>query len=167
MKQIHKIKRRPSRQIFVGNVAIGGDAPISVQSMTNTDTCDVDSTISQIISLKDAGADMVRVSIPTMDAAEAFKKIKKSVNIPLITDIHFDYKIALKVAEYGADCLRINPGNIGKEDRIRVVVASAKDHGIPIRVGVMLARLKRIYKKNIQSPLQKQWLNLLLGMSIF
>ena len=77
--------------------------------MTNTDTCDVDSTISQIISLKDAGADMVRVSIPTMDAAEAFKKIKKSVNIPLITDIHFDYKIALKVAEYGADCLRINP----------------------------------------------------------
>ena len=99
MKQLHKIKRR-FRQIFVGDVAIGGDAPISVQSMTNTDTCDVDSTISQINSLKEAGADMVRVSIPTMEAAEAFQKIKKSVNLPLITDIHFDYKIALKVAEY-------------------------------------------------------------------
>ena len=152
MKQIHKIKRRPSRQIFVGNVAIGGDAPISVQSMTNTDTCDVDSTISQIVSLEDAGADMVRVSIPTMDAAEAFKKIKKSVNIPLITDIHFDYKIALKVAEYGADCLRINPGNIGKVDRIREVVASAKDHGIPIRVGVNAGSLEKDLQKKYTEP---------------
>ncbi len=129
MKQIHKINRRVSRQIFVGDVAIGGTAPISVQSMTNTDTCDVNSTVSQILSLEKAGADLVRVSIPTMEAAEAFKKIKKNVNIPLITDIHFDYKIALKVAKYGADCLRINPGNIGKEDRIREVVASAKDNG--------------------------------------
>jgi len=167
MKQIHKIKRRFSRQIFVGDVAIGGDAPISVQSMTNTDTCDVDSTISQINSLKEAGADMVRVSIPTMEAAEAFKIIKKSVNLPLITDIHFDYKIALKVAEYGSDCLRINPGNIGKEDRVREVVASAKANGIPIRVGVMQGHLRRIYKRNIQNQRLKQWLNLLLGILIF
>ena len=129
MKQAHKIKRRVSKKIFVGNVAIGGDAPITVQSMTNTDTCDVDSTVSQILSLEKAGADLVRVSIPTMDAAEAFKKIKKRVNIPLITDIHFDYKIALKVAGYGADCLRINPGNIGKEDRIREVVAAGVNAG--------------------------------------
>ena len=136
MKQVHKIKRRISSQIFVGDVAIGGGAPISVQSMTNTNTCDIESTILQIESLEKAGADIVRVSIPTMDAAEAFKEIKKRANIPLITDIHFDYKIALKVAEYGADCLRINPGNIGKEDRIREVVASAKDHNIPIRIGV-------------------------------
>ena len=147
MKQVHKIKRRISSQIFVGDVAIGGGAPISVQSMTNTNTCDIDSTILQIESLEKAGADIVRVSIPTMDAAEAFKEIKKRANIPLITDIHFDYKIALKVAEYGADCLRINPGNIGKEDRVREVVASAKDHNIPIRIGVNAGSLEKDLQK--------------------
>ncbi|HIL45037.1 MAG TPA: 4-hydroxy-3-methylbut-2-en-1-yl diphosphate synthase, partial [Candidatus Thioglobus sp.] len=152
MKQIHKINRRVSRQIFVGDVAIGGTAPISVQSMTNTDTCDVNSTVSQILSLEKAGADLVRVSIPTMEAAEAFKKIKKNVNIPLITDIHFDYKIALKVAKYGADCLRINPGNIGKEDRIREVVASAKDNGIPIRIGVNAGSLEKDLQKKYTEP---------------
>ena len=152
MKQIHKIKRRVSKKIFVGNVAVGGDAPITVQSMTNTDTCDVDSTVSQILSLEKAGADLVRVSIPTMDAAEAFKKIKKRVNIPLITDIHFDYKIALKVAGYGADCLRINPGNIGKEDRIREVVAAAKDNGIPIRIGVNAGSLEKDLQKKYTEP---------------
>ncbi|MDB9866071.1 flavodoxin-dependent (E)-4-hydroxy-3-methylbut-2-enyl-diphosphate synthase [Candidatus Thioglobus sp.] len=152
MKQAHKIKRRVSKKIFVGNVAIGGDAPITVQSMTNTDTCDVDSTVSQILSLEKAGADLVRVSIPTMDAAEAFKKIKTHVNIPLITDIHFDYKIALKVAGYGADCLRINPGNIGKEDRIREVVAAAKDNGIPIRIGVNAGSLEKDLQKKYTEP---------------
>ena len=152
MKQAHKIKRRVSKKIFVGNVAIGGDAPITVQSMTNTDTCDVDSTVSQILSLEKAGADLVRVSIPTMDAAEAFKKIKTRVNIPLITDIHFDYKIALKVAGYGADCLRINPGNIGKEDRIRDVVAAAKDNGIPIRIGVNAGSLEKDLQKKYTEP---------------
>ena len=152
MKQVHKIKRRVSRKIFVGNVAVGGDAPITVQSMTNTDTCDVDSTVSQILSLENAGADLVRVSIPTMDAAEAFKEIKKRVNIPLITDIHFDYKIALKVAGYGADCLRINPGNIGKEDRIREVVAAAKDNGIPIRIGVNAGSLEKDLQKKYTEP---------------
>ncbi|MDB9864542.1 flavodoxin-dependent (E)-4-hydroxy-3-methylbut-2-enyl-diphosphate synthase [Candidatus Thioglobus sp.] len=152
MKQAHKIKRRVSKKIFVGNVAIGGDAPITVQSMTNTDTCDVDSTVSQILSLEKAGADLIRVSIPTMDAAETFKKIKTRVNIPLITDIHFDYKIALKVAGYGADCLRINPGNIGKEDRIREVVAAAKDNGIPIRIGVNAGSLEKDLQKKYTEP---------------
>ena len=152
MKQVHKIKRRVSKKIFVGNVAVGGDAPITVQSMTNTDTCDVDSTVSQILSLEKAGADFVRVSIPTMDAAEAFKKIKTRVNIPLITDIHFDYKIALKVAGYGADCLRINPGNIGKEDRIKEVVAAAKDNGIPIRIGVNAGSLEKDLQKKYTEP---------------
>jgi len=152
MKQVHKIKRRISNQIFVGDVAIGGGAPISVQSMTNTNTCDIDSTVLQIESLENAGADLVRVSIPTMDAAEAFKKIKQRANIPLITDIHFDYKIALKVAEYGADCLRINPGNIGKEDRVREVVASAKDHNIPIRIGVNAGSLEKDLQKKYTEP---------------
>ena len=152
MKQVHKIKRRISNQIFVGDVAIGGGAPISVQSMTNTNTCDVESTVLQIESLEKAGADLVRVSIPTMDAAKAFKKIKQRANIPLITDIHFDYKIALKVAEYGADCLRINPGNIGKEDRVREVVASAKDHNIPIRIGVNAGSLEKDLQKKYTEP---------------
>ena len=152
MKPIHTITRRKSRQIFVGDVAIGGDAPIAVQSMTNTDTCDVDATLAQIQSIADAGADLVRVSVPTMEAAEAFKAIKRQANIPLITDIHFDYKIALKVAEYGADCLRINPGNIGREDRVREVVASAKDHGIPIRIGVNAGSLEKDLQKKYTEP---------------
>jgi len=152
MKQVYKIKRRVSNQIFVGDVAIGGGAPISVQSMTNTDTCDVESTVLQIESLEKAGADLVRVSIPTMDAAEAFKEIKHRTNIPLITDIHFDYRIALKVAEYGADCLRINPGNIGKEDRVREVVASAKEHNIPIRIGVNAGSLEKDLQKKYTEP---------------
>ena len=152
MKQVHKIKRRISSQIFVGDVAIGGGAPISVQSMTNTNTCDIESTVLQIESLEKAGADLVRVSIPTMDAAEAFKEIKKRANIPLITDIHFDYRIALKVAEYGADCLRINPGNIGKEDRVREVVASAKDQNIPIRIGVNAGSLEKDLQKKYTEP---------------
>ena len=152
MKQVHKIKRRVSNKIFVGDVAIGGGAPISVQSMTNTDTCDVESTILQIESLEKAGADLVRVSIPTMDAAEAFKEIKHRTNIPLITDIHFDYRIALKVAEYGADCLRINPGNIGKEERVKEVVASAKEHNIPIRIGVNAGSLEKDLQKKYTEP---------------
>jgi (E)-4-hydroxy-3-methylbut-2-enyl-diphosphate synthase len=152
MKPVHTITRRKSRQIFVGDVAIGGDAPIAVQSMTNTDTCDIDATLAQIQSIADAGADLVRVSVPTMEAAEAFREIKKQARVPLITDIHFDYKIALKVAEYGADCLRINPGNIGREDRVREVVASAKDHNIPIRIGVNAGSLEKDLQKKYTEP---------------
>src|SRR5699024_8797512 len=141
-------KRRESLQIKVGNVAIGGDAPIAVQSMTNTRTTDVDATVNQIEALKRAGADLVRVSIPTMDAAEAFKYIRQRVELPLVADIHFDYRIALKVAEYGVDCLRINPGNIGKEDRIRAVVDCARDKNIPIRIGVNAGSLERDILEN-------------------
>ena len=130
------IKRRISKQIMVGNVPVGGDAPITVQTMTNTRTTDVAATVAQIKSVERVGADMVRVSVPTMEAAEAFRLIKQQVSIPVIADIHFDFRIALKVAEYGADCLRINPGNIGKEDRVRAVVDCARDLGIPIRIGV-------------------------------
>ncbi|MCC5851893.1 MAG: flavodoxin-dependent (E)-4-hydroxy-3-methylbut-2-enyl-diphosphate synthase [Alkalimonas sp.] len=130
------IQRRKSRQIKVGTVLVGGDAPISVQSMTNTKTTDVDATVAQIKAIATAGADIVRVSVPTMEAAEAFRLIKQQSPVPLVADIHFDYRIALKVAEYGVDCLRINPGNIGREDRIRAVVNCARDHQIPIRIGV-------------------------------
>ncbi|WP_423187420.1 flavodoxin-dependent (E)-4-hydroxy-3-methylbut-2-enyl-diphosphate synthase [Alishewanella sp. d11] len=130
------IKRRKCTQIKVGNVLVGGDAPIAVQSMTNTLTTDVAATVAQINAIAAAGADIVRVSVPTMDAAEAFKLIKQQSPVPLVADIHFDYRIALKVAEYGVDCLRINPGNIGREDRIRAVVDAAKDYNIPIRIGV-------------------------------
>lgn len=146
------IKRRLSKQIHVGSVAVGGDAPISVQSMTNTRTTDVAATVGQIQRLQDAGADIVRVSVPTMDAAEAFREIKKQVSVPLVTDIHFDYRIALKVAEYGADCLRINPGNIGHEGRIKSVVESARDHNIPIRIGVNGGSLEKDIQEKYGEP---------------
>ncbi len=148
----HNIVRRQSRQIMVGNVAIGGDAPIAVQSMTNTETCDVAATVAQISALEKAGADLVRVSVPTMEAAEAFGKIKLQANLPLIADIHFDYKIALRVAELGVDCLRINPGNIGREDRVRAVIESARDHGIPIRIGVNAGSLEKDLQKKYGEP---------------
>lgn len=146
------IKRRKSRQIMVGNVPVGGDAPISVQSMTNTETCDVEATLGQINALATAGADIVRVSVPSMEAAEAFKLIKAQSPVPLVADIHFDYKIALKVAEYGVDCLRINPGNIGREDRVRAVVDAARDKGIPIRIGVNAGSLEKDLQKKYGEP---------------
>ena len=152
IQDLNNIKRRQSLQVKVGDVLVGGDAPISVQSMTNTNTCDVDATVNQIRSLEKAGVDIVRVSVPTMEAAEAFGKIKQQVNVPLITDIHFDYKIALQVAELGADCLRINPGNIGKEDRIKEVVNAARDRDIPIRVGVNAGSLEKDIQKKYGEP---------------
>lgn len=147
-QMVSPIKRRISKQIQVGSVAVGGNAPISVQSMTNTETTDVAATVGQIKQLEAAGADIVRVSVPSMDAAEAFGKIRQQVNVPLVADIHFDYKIALRVADLGVDCLRINPGNIGKEDRIRAVVQKAADLNIPIRIGVNAGSLeKRLLRK--------------------
>ncbi len=143
MNHANWTKRRISRKIQVGNVAVGGDAPISVQSMTNTDTCDVSATVAQIRALAAVGADIVRVSVPTMDAAEAFKLIKQQVNLPLIADIHFNYKIALKVANYGVDCLRINPGNIGNFAKVREVVDASRDKNIPIRIGVNAGSLEK------------------------
>ncbi|CAA0100471.1 4-hydroxy-3-methylbut-2-en-1-yl diphosphate synthase (flavodoxin) [BD1-7 clade bacterium] len=152
MKFQATIARRKSRQIMVGDVPVGGDAPISVQSMTNTETCDVDATVAQIQRLEDAGADIVRVSVPSMEAAEAFGEIKKRANVPLIADIHFDYKIALRVAELGVDCLRINPGNIGKEDRIKAVIDAAKANDIPIRIGVNAGSLEKDLQKKYGEP---------------
>lgn len=146
------IVRRKSRKIWVGNVPVGGDAPIAVQTMTNTETCDVDATVAQIKQVQDAGADIVRVSVPTMDAAEAFGKIRKQVDIPLVADIHFDYKIALRVAELGVDCLRINPGNIGREDRVKAVVDAARHYGIPIRIGVNAGSLEKDLQKKYGEP---------------
>ncbi len=152
MQHESPIVRRKSRQIMVGDVPVGGDAPIAVQSMTNTETCDVDATVAQVNALAHAGADIVRVSVPSMDAAEAFGKIRKQVNVPLVADIHFDYKIALAVAEYGVDCLRINPGNIGREDRVRAVVDCARDKNIPIRIGVNAGSLEKDLQRKYGEP---------------
>jgi len=152
MRSEFTIRRRVSRQIHVGSVAVGGDAPISVQSMTNTETCDVAATVQQIEALEKAGADIVRVSVPTLEAAEAFGQIRQAVNVPLVADIHFDYRIALRVAELGVDCLRINPGNIGREDRVKAVVSSARDKGIPIRIGVNAGSLEKDLQKKYGEP---------------
>lgn len=146
------IVRRISRQIHVGKVAVGGDAPISVQSMTNTETCDVAATVAQIRALEEAGADIVRVSVPSMDAAEAFSRIRAQVEVPLVADIHFDHRIALKVAEYGVDCLRINPGNIGRDDKVREVIDCARDKGIPIRIGVNAGSLGKDLQRKYGEP---------------
>lgn len=147
------LKRRKSTRIYIRNIPIGDNAPITVQSMTKTKTTNVQDTIKQINLLEKVGADFVRISIPTMEAAEAFKSIKKKVNIPLIADIHFDYRIALKMAEYGIDCLRINPGNIGNKHRIKQVVDCAKDKNIPIRIGVNSGSIeKNILEKHNGKP---------------
>jgi (E)-4-hydroxy-3-methylbut-2-enyl-diphosphate synthase len=152
MKLESPIKRRISRQIFVGNVPVGGDAPISVQSMTNTDTCNVEATVAQVRAIADAGADIVRISVPTMEAAEAFRQIRARVSVPLVADIHFDHRIALKVAEYGVDCLRINPGNIGRDSKVRAVIDSARDKGIPIRIGVNAGSLGKDLQRKYGEP---------------
>ncbi|MDD1792718.1 flavodoxin-dependent (E)-4-hydroxy-3-methylbut-2-enyl-diphosphate synthase [Enterovibrio makurazakiensis] len=146
------IKRRQSTRIYVGNVPIGDGAPIAVQSMTNTRTTDVAATVAQINALEKVGADIVRVSVPTMEAADAFKLIREQTNLPLVADIHFDYRIALRVAEFGVDCLRINPGNIGNEQRIRSVVDAARDKNIPIRIGVNGGSLEREIQEKYGEP---------------
>lgn len=146
------IKRRKSRQIMVGKVPVGGGAPISVQSMTNTETTDIAATVAQIKRMEAAGADIVRVSVPSMEAAEAFGEIRKQVIAPLVADIHFDYKIALRVADLGVDCLRINPGNIGRDDRIRAVVDKAKEKNIPIRIGVNAGSIGKDLLRKYNEP---------------
>ncbi|ROS05167.1 4-hydroxy-3-methylbut-2-en-1-yl diphosphate synthase [Sinobacterium caligoides] len=152
MKFESPIKRRKSRQIMVGDVAVGGDAPISIQSMTNTETCDVEATVRQVRQLEDAGADIVRISVPSMEAAEAFGKIRQQSKVPLVADIHFDHKIALRVAELGVDCLRINPGNIGRDAKVREVVECARDRNIPIRIGVNAGSLERELLRKYKEP---------------
>ena len=133
----HQIVRKKTRKILIGDVPVGGDAPISVQSMTNTPTSDSESTINQIKQLSEAGADIVRVSVPDQEAADSFKIIKENSPVPLVADIHFDYTMALEAIKGGADCIRINPGNIGKEQKIREVISAAKDTNTPIRVGTV------------------------------
>lgn len=129
-------ERKQTRKIRVGSLYIGGDAPITMQSMTNTDTRDIRSTVAQIKRLEEAGCDIVRVAVPDAEAAEAVGAIKKAINIPLVVDIHFDHRLALRCMENGADKVRLNPGNIGGTDRVRKVVAMAAARGIPIRIGV-------------------------------
>ena len=124
------IERRKSRQIMVGKVPVGGDAPIAVQSMTNTVTHDVAATIEQIRGFEIAGADIVRVSVPDPESAEAMKEICHEVNVPIVADIHFHYKRGIEAAQNGAACLRINPGNIGGQHRVKEVVAAARDNGL-------------------------------------
>ena len=137
------IQRRKSRQIFVGKVPVGGDAPIAVQTMTNTLTTDVAATVQQILMAEEAGADIVRVSCPDEDSTKALKSIIQQVNVPIVADIHFHYKRAIEAAEAGAACLRINPGNIGSADRVREVVKAARDHNCSMRIGVNAGSLEK------------------------
>jgi (E)-4-hydroxy-3-methylbut-2-enyl-diphosphate synthase len=137
------IERRVSRKIRVGTVEVGGDAPITVQSMTNTLTSDAGATIDQIRQLEEAGADIVRVSCPDEDSTAAFATIAKAAKVPLVADIHFHYRRGIEAAKAGAACLRINPGNIGSPDRVREVIQAAKDHGCSIRIGVNAGSLER------------------------
>ena len=137
------IQRKKTRQIAIGNVKIGGGAPISVQSMTNTKTTDTKATVAQIKALEAAGCDIVRLAVPDMAAAENIANIKRQVDVPLVADIHFDYRLALKAIEQGIDALRINPGNIGDEARVKAVVEAAKMKRIPIRIGVNAGSLDK------------------------
>jgi len=134
--------RRKTKEVKVGNVKIGSNNPIAIQSMTTTDTTNIKATIDQIHELEEIGCEIVRVSAPTMEAANALREIKENINIPLVADIHYDYRIALEAAKY-ADKLRINPGNIGREDRVKAVVNAAKEYNLPIRIGVNLGSLER------------------------
>ena len=143
MNSESQIIRRKTRKILIGNVPVGGDSPISIQSMTNTLTSDAESTVKQIEHLSEAGADIVRVSVPDQEAADAFKVIKSKSPVPLVADIHFDYMMALEAIKGGADCIRINPGNIGKEEKIKEVISAAKDTNTPIRVGINAGSLER------------------------
>ncbi|NTV90383.1 MAG: flavodoxin-dependent (E)-4-hydroxy-3-methylbut-2-enyl-diphosphate synthase [Clostridiales bacterium] len=131
-----RINRKPTKKVRVGGIFIGGDAPVSVQSMTNTDPRDIEATVGQILKLQEAGCDLVRLAVPDMQAAEAFGAIRKRVGLPLAADIHFDYRLALECIKNGADKVRINPGNIGDAERVRKVVTAAKERDIPIRIGV-------------------------------
>jgi (E)-4-hydroxy-3-methylbut-2-enyl-diphosphate synthase len=137
------IYRRKSRQIMVGNVPVGGDAPISVQTMTNTLTTDVKGTLAQVIAAADAGADIVRVSVPDEASAQAMKEICRESPVPIVADIHFHYRRGIEAAEAGAACLRINPGNIGSEERVREVIKAARDHGCSMRIGVNAGSLEK------------------------
>ncbi len=152
VRAYRQIYRRKSRQIFVGKVPVGGDAPITVQSMTNTPTPDVKATVAQIHALEKAGADIVRVSCPDEASTAALKDIIAQVSVPIVADIHFHYKRAIEAAKAGAACLRINPGNIGSDERVREVVQAAKDHNCSIRIGVNAGSLERELLEQFGEP---------------
>jgi (E)-4-hydroxy-3-methylbut-2-enyl-diphosphate synthase len=143
---------RNSRQIELGGLKVGGGAPVTVQSMTKTDTRDIAATVAQIKSLEKAGCDIVRIAVPDMDAAKSLGEIKKQTNIPIVSDIHFDYKLALEAVNQGVDGMRINPGNIGAKYRIKAVVDAVKERGIPIRIGVNSGSLEKDILKKYGSP---------------
>ena len=147
-----KINRKKTREIKVGKISVGGNSQISVQSMTNTLTTDIKATINQIHSLEEAGADIVRVSCPDEDSTKALKNIIKEVKVPIVADIHFHYKRAIEAAEMGASCLRINPGNIGTNDRILEVVKAAKDNNCSIRIGVNAGSLDKNLLEKYKEP---------------
>ena len=135
--------RTKAKVIRIGDRCIGGDYPIAIQSMCNTKTEDVKATVAQILALEAAGCEIIRVAVPTMEAAESLKTIKRQIHIPLVADIHFDYRLVIAAMECGADKIRINPGNIGSTERVRAVVDAAKERGIPIRVGVNSGSLEK------------------------
>ena len=147
-----KINRKKTKEIKVGKISVGGNAPISVQSMTNTLTTDVKATITQIKSLEEAGADIVRVSCPDEDSTKALKNIIKGVNTPIVADIHFHYKRAIEAAKMGASCLRINPGNIGTKERVLEVIKAAKDNNCSIRIGVNAGSLDKNLLEKYKEP---------------
>ena len=146
------IRRKVTKEIKVGNVIVGGNAPISVQSMTNTLTTDIKATINQIVSLQDAGADIVRVSCPDKESTKALKDIIKEISVPIVADIHFHYKRAIEAAEMGADCLRINPGNIGDKTRVKDVIKAAKNNNCSIRIGVNAGSLDKNLLEKYKEP---------------
>ena len=146
------INRRKTKVVNLGNIKVGGDNPISVQSMTNTLTTDIKATINQINEIQNEGADLVRVSCPDQSSTKALKEIIKNVNVPVIADIHFHYKRAIEAAESGASCLRINPGNIGNKNNIKEVVKAAKDNDCSIRVGVNAGSLEKDILEKFKEP---------------
>ena len=146
------IYRRKSRQINVGNVPVGGDAPIAVQTMTNTLTTDIKSTIQQVVAASEAGADLVRVSVPDIESSKALKEIVKESPVPIVADIHFHYKRGIEAAEAGAACLRINPGNIGSEERVKEVIRAAKDNNCSMRIGVNAGSLEKNLLEKYAEP---------------
>jgi len=152
IRPFRDIKRRKTKKIRVGKVEVGGDAPISVQSMTNTLTTNIQDTVKQIKKLEDAGADIVRVSCPDKESSSSLKQIIKQVNVPIVADIHFHYKRAIEAAAAGAHCLRINPGNIGSKEKVREILKAAKDNGCSIRIGVNAGSLEKSLLEKYKEP---------------
>lgn len=145
--------RRKTKKLKIGNTYIGGDSPIAIQSMTNTDTCDKEATLAQILELQRAGCDIVRITVPTLEAAQTIPYLKENgVSIPIVADIHFDYRIALRCAELGVDKIRINPGNIGSEDKVKAVADACRERNIPIRVGINSGSLQKDILEKYGSP---------------